>query len=210
MKPGQRQLSDFMLEQYLADALDAKARSHVEAVVARSPADAARLEALRADSAELLRQHPPEAMVARYRAQVSSQPRRVSLIAALARKTLQAAGLPEAAYLSDDFVGLCLRGRMDAVHAPQHPAFAEPGEDFIVELIFALDDIVSTVLSEPQHGQHMEYLVSSGSSPSPAPEKPALEALVTRLRGLIESHPEVPKQLKPHLLSVIEEAKAKK
>jgi anti-sigma factor RsiW len=210
MKPDPRQLSDLMLEKYLADALDAKSRKHVEDVVAKSPADAARLEALRADSADFLRRYPPESMVARYEAQASVHTRRVSLVAALARKALQAAGQPEAAYLSDEFVALCLRSRMDTVHAPQHPAFTGPGDDFIVEHIVALDDIVATVLSEPQHGEHLVHLVHPESAPSPAPTEPAMVALVARLRGLVENHPDVPKTLKPHLVSVIKELKSQR
>jgi hypothetical protein len=55
-----------MLEGYLVGALDARARAEVEAVLAESEADRARLEELRAESAAFLIQHPPGPLVARF------------------------------------------------------------------------------------------------------------------------------------------------
>lgn len=66
MKPPSRRLSDTLLEHYLADALDAKARAQCEAVLAESPGDQARLNELRLESAAFLLQHPPAALLARF------------------------------------------------------------------------------------------------------------------------------------------------
>jgi hypothetical protein len=62
-----RRIPDSLLERYLADALDAKTRAQLEAILADSPGDRAHLEALRADSAAFLIQHPPGPLVERFR-----------------------------------------------------------------------------------------------------------------------------------------------
>ncbi|HEX8436368.1 hypothetical protein [Archangium sp.] len=66
MSAGARRLTDPMLECYLVDALDAASRAQVEAVLAESEADRARLQELRAESAAFLVQHPPGPLVARF------------------------------------------------------------------------------------------------------------------------------------------------
>lgn len=68
MSTGPRRISEPMLEGYLVGALDARARAEVEAVLAESEADRARLEELRAESAAFLIQHPPGPLVARFEA----------------------------------------------------------------------------------------------------------------------------------------------
>ena len=65
MSQGARRLRDAVLEMYLASALDAEARARVEAVLAGSEADQARLAELRADAEALLVSHPPAAFAAR-------------------------------------------------------------------------------------------------------------------------------------------------
>lgn len=70
---GGRRVKDSVLEAYLVDALAADARAGVEAALAASEADRARLEELRADSAAFLVQHPPGPLVARYEAERRSQ-----------------------------------------------------------------------------------------------------------------------------------------
>jgi hypothetical protein len=67
MTNGARRIPDSLLERYLADALDALARARLEATLASSPEDQARLDELRADSAAFLIQHPPEPLVERFR-----------------------------------------------------------------------------------------------------------------------------------------------
>jgi hypothetical protein len=67
MTPQARRIPDSLLERYLADALDARTRAQLEETVASSPADRARLEELRADSAAFLIQHPPGPLVDRFR-----------------------------------------------------------------------------------------------------------------------------------------------
>lgn len=66
MKTGARIVPDALLERYLADVLPAEARSEIEALLARSPEERARLEELRAGSAAFLLKHPPESLVARF------------------------------------------------------------------------------------------------------------------------------------------------
>ncbi|MBI3181199.1 MAG: hypothetical protein HYZ28_03545 [Myxococcales bacterium] len=61
-----RRIKDALLERYLAGDLAAEAKSTLEAGLAGSPPDRARLEELRADSQAFLTQHPPGQMVARY------------------------------------------------------------------------------------------------------------------------------------------------
>ncbi len=53
-----RKLKDAPLERYLADALPARARARMEALLAASAKDRQRLEELRADSAAFLSKHP--------------------------------------------------------------------------------------------------------------------------------------------------------
>jgi hypothetical protein len=62
-----RRIPDSLLERYLTDALDAQAKALLEAALAGSPEDRARLEELRADSAAFLIQHPPGPFVERFR-----------------------------------------------------------------------------------------------------------------------------------------------
>jgi hypothetical protein len=62
-----RRIPDSLLECYLANALDAHSKARLEMDLASSPADQARLEELRADSAALLIQHPPGPLVERFR-----------------------------------------------------------------------------------------------------------------------------------------------
>jgi hypothetical protein len=56
-----RRVTDLQLERFLADALSPEERAAVEAVLARSSADAEALRALRADDAAVLVAHPPGA-----------------------------------------------------------------------------------------------------------------------------------------------------
>ncbi|MFE8596878.1 OmpA family protein [Archangium violaceum] len=63
-----RRLTEPMLECYLVGSLDEEARARVQAVLADSEADRARLEELRAESAAFLRQNPPGPLVERFEA----------------------------------------------------------------------------------------------------------------------------------------------
>lgn len=67
MTPQARRIPDTLLERYLTDALDAQTKALLEATLAESPEDRARLEELRADSAAFLIQHPPGPLVERFR-----------------------------------------------------------------------------------------------------------------------------------------------
>ncbi len=60
-----RRIKDLMLERYLADAMPADEREAVEKTLRDSPADAARVAELRADSQAFLIQHPPAPFAAR-------------------------------------------------------------------------------------------------------------------------------------------------
>lgn len=72
MMPGPRRIPEALLERYLADALAPEVRARLEARLADSPEDRARLAELRADSAAFLLQHPPGVLVSRFQ----EQPRR--------------------------------------------------------------------------------------------------------------------------------------
>ena len=72
MSAGTRRVTEPLLEFYLVGSLDAEARAQVEAVLAESEADRARLAELRAESAAFLLHHPPGPLVARF----ESAPRR--------------------------------------------------------------------------------------------------------------------------------------
>ncbi len=60
-----RRIKDALLERYLAEAVDPDLRAELDKILAESPGDRARLEALRADSAAFLFQHPPGPLLAR-------------------------------------------------------------------------------------------------------------------------------------------------
>ncbi len=60
-----RKVKDIMLERYLADAMPADQRAALEKTLSESPADAARVAELRADSQAFLIQHPPAPFAAR-------------------------------------------------------------------------------------------------------------------------------------------------
>jgi anti-sigma factor RsiW len=66
MKPQVRRIPDVLLERYLADSLNAAERIRLEASLADSLQDRARLEELRTDSRAFLIQHPPAPLVARF------------------------------------------------------------------------------------------------------------------------------------------------
>jgi hypothetical protein len=66
MSVRSRRLTEPLLECYLVGSLDAEARARVEAVLAESEADRARLDELRAESAAFLVQHPPGLLVERF------------------------------------------------------------------------------------------------------------------------------------------------
>jgi outer membrane protein OmpA-like peptidoglycan-associated protein len=61
-----RRISEPLLECYLVDSLEAEARAQVEALLAESEADRARLEELRAESAAFLLRQPPGPLVQRF------------------------------------------------------------------------------------------------------------------------------------------------
>ncbi|MDY7226475.1 hypothetical protein [Hyalangium rubrum] len=65
MTPESRRIPDALLDRYLSGALDPEAKRQLEATLAQSPWDKARLAELRADSAAFLLQHPPAPFVAR-------------------------------------------------------------------------------------------------------------------------------------------------
>lgn len=62
-----RHIPDALLERYLTDSLDAAERARLEATLADSRQDQARLAELRADSEAFLLRHPPDSLVARFR-----------------------------------------------------------------------------------------------------------------------------------------------
>ena len=68
MSAEPRRLTEPMLECYLVGSLDEEARARVQAVLAESEADRARLEELRAESAAFLLQFPPGPLVERFEA----------------------------------------------------------------------------------------------------------------------------------------------
>jgi anti-sigma factor RsiW len=68
MSTKSRLIPEPLLECYLMGSLDEEARAEVEAALAQSEADRARLEELRAESAAFLLQHPPEPLVERFEA----------------------------------------------------------------------------------------------------------------------------------------------
>lgn len=61
-----RRIPDALLERYLADALPLEAKAHLEATLANSTGDQARLAELRADSAAFLLRRPPSVIVKRF------------------------------------------------------------------------------------------------------------------------------------------------
>jgi anti-sigma factor RsiW len=63
-----RRIKDALLERYLAGALPPESRAQLEAVLAESEADRARLRELEADSAAFLLKHPPGPLVAKHEA----------------------------------------------------------------------------------------------------------------------------------------------
>jgi anti-sigma factor RsiW len=69
MTHAPRHIKDGLLECYLVDALAPDVRARLEAQLATSPADQARLEELRADSAAFLTSYPEGPLVARYEAE---------------------------------------------------------------------------------------------------------------------------------------------
>lgn len=68
MSTESRLIPESLLECYLVGSLDEEARAEVEAALAQSEADRARLAQLRAESAAFLLQHPPEPLVERFEA----------------------------------------------------------------------------------------------------------------------------------------------
>jgi hypothetical protein len=65
MSEPHRPLPDALLERYLAGDLSGEALARFEAALAASPAERARVEALRADSAAFLISHPPGRLAAK-------------------------------------------------------------------------------------------------------------------------------------------------
>ncbi len=61
-----RKIPDALLERYLTGDVSAERRTALDAELAQSPEDQARLAELRADSAAFLTQHPPGPLVAKY------------------------------------------------------------------------------------------------------------------------------------------------
>jgi anti-sigma factor RsiW len=68
MSTESRLIPESLLECYLVGSLDEEARAEVEATLARSEADRARLAQLRAESEAFLLQYPPEPLVERFEA----------------------------------------------------------------------------------------------------------------------------------------------
>ena len=203
MSPSNRRIPDLTLERYLADALDAEARSHVEALLAASPADAQRLAELRADSEAMLQRHPPEAMVARLRARAAGRSDSSVLVGVLTRMTLTEAQRPEAPYISDGFMEFCLRSQQAPAHAPQHPGFHSPGEALITRFIVALNNLLARALADPHRLSLIEHVLRPGTVPPPASSEQRVAELVSELLALIEQHPELPIELKEALARVI-------
>lgn len=66
MTSESRRIPEGVLERYLAEDLPAEEKARVEALLAESPLDRARVEELRADSAAFLVLRPPRAMMERF------------------------------------------------------------------------------------------------------------------------------------------------
>ena len=75
-----RPIPDALLERYLAGDLDAARAAEIEARIAASPIEKARVEGLRADSAAFLIQHPPGPTVAKHEASATSRPRWLTFV----------------------------------------------------------------------------------------------------------------------------------
>jgi hypothetical protein len=77
-----RPIPDALLERYLAGDLDEARRKELEARLADSPEERARLDALRADSAAFLIKHPPGPLVAKAEVARPRVPRWLALVLA--------------------------------------------------------------------------------------------------------------------------------
>jgi len=203
MSPHNRRIPDLMLERYLADAMDAKARRQVEALLAESPADAARLAELRANSEAFLQRHPPEGMLAHLRTLNLSAEQRVPLVGALTRRCLTEAQRPEASYISDEFVALCLASRLDPGHALQHPGFNSPGEAPISRFIVAVDDLLEKALAEHPRLALLKPLLLANTPRPPELSEQAVLHLATVLERQVEKHPDLPAEFKGPLTRIL-------
>jgi RNA polymerase sigma factor (sigma-70 family) len=65
VSPSTRRITDALLEHYIADELEPEEKARLEAILAASPMDQARLAELRADSAAILLRHPAGPLIAR-------------------------------------------------------------------------------------------------------------------------------------------------
>ncbi|MCY1019707.1 DUF4384 domain-containing protein [Pyxidicoccus sp. MSG2] len=159
MSAGERRIQDALLERYLADALAPEARRQLESVLAESAPDRERLEALRADSAAFLVQHPPGPLVARYEAAEPARRRPwwVLLVPALAASVLVVVWLREDPYTVKGTVSLVLHRKAgDGSTRVEPGATLAPGDVLQFEVKAAEDGYVA-VLSRDGQGTVTVY-----------------------------------------------------
>jgi hypothetical protein len=159
MSAGGRRVQEALLERYLADALSPQARQQVEAVLAESEADRARLEELRADSAAFLVQNPPGPLVARYEATLPAKrkPWWLLLVPALAASVLVVVWQREDPFTVKGSVSLVLHRKAGDGSAKVEPgATLAPGDVLQFEVRSAEDGYVA-VLSRDGQGTVTVY-----------------------------------------------------
>ncbi len=172
MTPETRRIPDALLERYLADALDAAERARLDANLADSPRDRARLEELRADSAAFLIQHPPAPLVARFR-----EERRRALwwrwMGLLIPTLAAAAGalvflLPiENPYTSKGSVVLVLHRKTDQGSHPVSPGIPLFPHDSVRFTVKTLENGFVAVLSHDAQGTVTVYYPFEGEAAAP-------------------------------------------
>jgi hypothetical protein len=184
MSPGARRIKDVQLERYLAGDLEAEARGRLEAVLAESEADRARLAELRADSAAFLVKHPPGPLVARYEQESRRGWRRwpalvAPLVAALAAVVLVVVWPGEPPYSVKGGVALKVHRKQGEGSAPVEPGGAvAPGDVVSFEVKVGEGGYVA-VLGRDAAGAVTVYYPHGGTEAVPyAVESPLLPAAI--------------------------------
>ncbi|MFP2926317.1 hypothetical protein ACLESO_14075 [Pyxidicoccus sp. 3LG] len=166
MSPGERRIKEPLLERYLADALAPEARQQVEAVLADSEADRARLEELRADSAAFLVRRPPGPLVARYEESLPAKRRPwwMLLVPALAASVLVVVWPREDPYTVKGGVSLVVHRKAGEGSARVEPEAALAPGDVLQFEVKAAEDGYVAVLSRDGEGTVTVYHPYGGKS----------------------------------------------